>query len=188
MKRSVSFIMVLVICSMMLFAAGDKEVKSSDVAVVDINDDGTVNNPEAVAVDKDKLVFWSLFSGGDGGFMDEIVSEYNKTNPPKQVQSIMLVWADYYTKLMTAVAAGKGPDIGVAHISKLPELVEQGVIVNIDEYATSVGTNWNAFTPAMNEGVMFDGKYYAMPLDTHAEIMYFNRDLLAKSWHKFQCR
>ena len=82
-----------------------------------VNDDGTVNNPEQVAVDANKLVMWSLFSGGDGSFMTKMIEEYNGTNPTKQVQSIMLVWADYYTKLQTAVAAGKGPDMGISHAS-----------------------------------------------------------------------
>lgn len=181
MKRVLYVLLVLFFCSSMAFAAGEKESAAVEPVALDINENGTVNNPEAVVVDEDKIVFWSLFSGGDGGFMDEIVSEYNKTNPPKQVQSIMLVWADYYTKLMTAVAAGKGPDIGVAHISKLPELVEQGVVIKIDDYAKRVGTNWNVFTPGMNEGVTFNGSHYAMPLDTHAEIMYFNRDWLKKA-------
>src|SRR5699024_2246657 len=46
-------------------------------AEADVNEDGTVNNPEAVKVDENKLVFWSLFSGGDGEFMDKIIEEYN---------------------------------------------------------------------------------------------------------------
>jgi len=146
-----------------------------------VNSDGTVNNPEAVAVDKDKLVFWSLFSGGDGEYMDKIIKEYNATNPKKQVQSVMLVWADYYTKLATAVAAGKGPDIGVSHISKLPELVDQGVVVPIDNYTKTSGTDWSQYTDSMNAGVTFNGSHYAMPLDTHAEIMYLNKDLLQKA-------
>ncbi len=146
-----------------------------------VNSDGTVNNPEAVAVDKDKLVFWSLFSGGDGEYMDKIIKEYNATNPKKQVQSVMLVWADYYTKLATAVAAGKGPDIGVSHISKLPELVDQSVVVPIDNYTKTSGTDWSQYTDSMNAGVTFNGSHYAMPLDTHAEIMYLNKDLLQKA-------
>ncbi len=43
--------------------------------------------------------------------MSKMIEDYNGTSPTKQVQSIMLVWADYYTKLQTAVAADKGPDI-----------------------------------------------------------------------------
>ena len=57
--------------------AGTDESSSGDEA--DVNEDGTVNNPEAVKVDENKLVFWSLFSGGDGEYMDKIISDYNAT-------------------------------------------------------------------------------------------------------------
>lgn len=144
----------------------------------DVNDDGTVNNPEAVQVDENKLVFWSLFSGGDGGFMDQIIADYNATSPTKQVQSIMLVWADYYTKLSTAVAANKGPDIGVSHQSRLAELRQNGVIVPVDDAANAAGVNWGNFGQVLQDGVTFDGEHYAVPLDVHAEIIYYNKDLL----------
>jgi len=146
---------------------------------VSVNDDGTVNNPEAVVVDKDKLVFWSLFAGGDGGWMDRIIAGYNATNPAKQVQSIMLVWADYYVKFGTAVAARKGPDIGVSHVSRLPELVEQGMVIAVDDYAAKAGLNWSDYPPALVQAITFNGKKYALPLDTHAEITYINTDILA---------
>ncbi|QHQ59845.1 extracellular solute-binding protein [Anaerocolumna sedimenticola] len=159
----------------------DTKEGSSDAATVDVNEDGTVNNPENVKVDEGKLVFWSLFSGGDGSFMDSIISDYNKTNPAMGVQSIMLVWGDYYTKLQTAVAAKKGPDIGVSHVSKLPELVEQGVVIPIDDYAKEIGVDWSQYADSSKESVTFDGSTYAMPLDTHAEILYFNKDILDKA-------
>lgn len=142
-----------------------------------VNEDGTVNNPEAVEVDPNKLVFWSLFSGGDGGFMDEIITECNGSGPAQEVQPVMLVWADYYTKLTTAVATGNGPDIGVSHISKLPELVEKGIVIPIDEYADAAGTSWDDYPTNSVDGVTFDGSKYAIPLDTHAEILYVNKDL-----------
>ena len=156
--------------------------EQGEEASADVNDDGTVNNPEAVAVDKDKLVFWSLFSGGDGEFMDKMISEYNESSPTKQVQSIMLVWADYYTKLQTAVAAGKGPDIGVSHASSLPELVEQGVVEPLDDYLDEQGVDLSTmYSETSMESVTFDGSIYAVHLDTHAEIMYFNKDILEQA-------
>ena len=45
--------------------------EGEETSTADINEDGTVNNPEAVKVDENKLVFWSLFSGGDGEYMDD---------------------------------------------------------------------------------------------------------------------
>lgn len=154
---------------------------ASDAATVDVNEDGTVNNPENVKTEDGKLVFWSLFGGGDGEFMDSIISDYNGTNPAMGVQSIMLVWADYYTKLQTAVAAKKGPDIGVTHVSKLPELVEQGVVIPIDDYADQIGVDWSQYADASKNSVTFDGSVYAMPLDTHAEILYYNKDILEQA-------
>ena len=161
--------------------AADAEGEASgDTA--DVNEDGTVNNPEAVQVDENKLVFWSLFSGGDGGFMDEIIADYNSKGPSKEVQSIMLVWADYYTKLQTAVAAGKGPDIGVSHVSKLPELVDQGVVEPIDSYLEQMGFDMSSVYASNSiDSVTFDGQIYAIPLDTHAEILYYNTDILERA-------
>jgi len=148
---------------------------------VGLNSDGTVNNPQNVKTDPNKLVFWSLFSGGDGAYMDKIIAAYNATNPPKQVQSVMLVWADYYTKLTTAVATGNGPDIGVSHMSKLPELVAKGIVQPIDTYTSVAGTQWGNYPDASQAGVTFDGKHYAIPLDTHAEIMFVNKAYMDKA-------
>lgn len=149
--------------------------------VGNVNSDGTVNDPNQVEVDPNKLVLWSLFSGGDGQYMEQIIEDYNATNPAKQVQSVMLVWEDYYTKLATAVAAGKGPDIAISHVSKLPELVEQGIALPLDEYAQVSGTDWSSYTDAMNQSVTFENEHYAIPLDTHAEILFFNKDILEKA-------
>ncbi len=152
---------------------------TTETETVDINEDGTVNNPESVKIEEGKLVFWSLFSGGDGSYMDQIISDYNNTTPEMGVQSIMLVWGDYYTKLQTAVAAGKGPDIGVSHVSKLPELVDQGAVIPIDDYISKLGIDLSSIYSANSlASVTFDGSIYAIPLDTHAEIMYYNKDIL----------
>jgi multiple sugar transport system substrate-binding protein len=148
----------------------------------DVNEDGTVNNPESVKIEEGKLVFWSLFSGGDGSYMDTIISDYNSKKPSMGVQSIMLVWADYYTKLQTAVAAGKGPDIGVSHVSKLPELVDQGAVIALNEYLDELGIDLSkTYSSNSLASVTFDDSIYAIPLDTHAEIMYFNKDIIEKA-------
>jgi multiple sugar transport system substrate-binding protein len=185
MKRFLLTGLMLLAAIALIFAAGQQQggtqqggaqQSGSSSSAVSVNEDGTVNNPEDVVVDPNKLVFWSLFAGGDGAWMDRIISDYNATSPARQVQPVMLVWADYYTKLGTAVAVRRGPDIGVSHISRLPELVEQGMVIAVDDYAAKTGLNWNDFAPAMVEGISFDGKKYAIPLDTHAEIMFVNLD------------
>lgn len=166
----------------LLLGAAMTMAVGSVAGAADVNEDGTVNNPEEVEVDENKLVFWSLFSGGDGEFMDQIIADYNAGGPTKEVQSIMLVWGDYYTKLQTAVAAKKGPDVGVSHASKLPELVDQGVVEPITPYLEELGIDLTTlYGEGSLESVTFDGDVYAIPLDTHAEVLYYNTDILEKA-------
>lgn len=178
--------MAIMMVPALIFAGGASETtaasSSAAPAEVSINDDGTINNPEAVVTDPSMLVFWSLFSGGDGEFMDRIIDNYNATSPAQQVRSIMLVWDDYYTKLQTAVATGNGPDIGVSHASKLPELVDQGAVISIDKYLSQIGADLSSvYSQNSLDSVTFDGEVYAIPLDTHAEILYFNLDFLDRA-------
>ncbi|MGN7309306.1 ABC transporter substrate-binding protein, partial [Bacillus subtilis] len=68
------------------------------------------------------LSFWTLFDGGDGANMQTLVDEFNKTHPDIEVKNTKLAWGEYYTKLVTAVGNGNGPDIGISHSSRLPDL------------------------------------------------------------------
>ena len=166
----------------MLLSMGVNVLAEETAKDSNVNEDGTVNNPEDVKVDKNKLVMWSLFGGGDGEYMSKIIDDYNAGSPTKQVQPITLVWADYYTKLQTAVAADKGPDIGLSHASKLAELVDQGVVEPLDDYLDELGVDLSSmYSENSLDAVTFDGEIYAIPLDTHAEVFYYNTDILEKA-------
>ena len=164
--------------------ATDGSAAAAEASTVpDVNKDGTYNNPLAASVPEGNLKFWSLFSGGDGEWFNSIVDDYNKTQSPENpITPIMLVWADYYTKLQTAVATGNGPDVGVSHVSKLYELAQTGVVQPIDDYLKQLGINISDYYSKESiDAVTVDGKIYAIPLDTHAEVMYYNLDLLQKA-------
>lgn len=72
------------------------------------------------------LKYWGLFSGGDADFMKAMVDKFNETHSDVQVEMLNLKWEEYYTKLRTAIVAKQGPDVAVAHTSKLAELVQRG--------------------------------------------------------------
>lgn len=155
---------------------------TSNSEQVNANSDGTVNNPEAVQIKSGDLSFWSLFTGGDGEWWQKIVSDYNNTSPTYPVQCVTLVWADYYTKLQTAVAAGKGPDMGISHVSKLYELASTGVIEPLDDYLKDNDIDLTKYYSQKNiDAVTIDDHIYAIPLDTHAEVMYYNTDLISQA-------
>ncbi len=123
-----------------------------------------------------KLNYWVPFSGGDGDFMKEMVNKFNQENPDTNVQILNLKNEEYYTKLSTAMVSGQAPDVAIAHTSKLAELVPTGNLEVIDTIAPDL--DWNSFNPNILGATVFDGNHMAIPLDTHAEIMFYNKKIL----------
>ncbi|TJY41166.1 ABC transporter substrate-binding protein [Cohnella pontilimi] len=128
--------------------------------------------------EKVSLSFWTLFSGGDGDNMQAMIDEFNKTHPNIQVKNTKLEWGEYYTKLITAVGNGNGPDVGISHTSRLPDLIEQGVATELDDVAEGAGVDWSTINQNLLNATVVDGKHYAVPIDTHPFIMYYNKKLL----------
>jgi multiple sugar transport system substrate-binding protein len=127
---------------------------------------------------KVSLSFWTLFDGGDGENMQALVDEFNKTHPDIAVKNTKLAWGEYYTKLVTAVGNGTGPDIGISHTSRLPDLINQGVVTELDTPGAEAGVDWNSYNQNLLNAVTVDGQHYAVPIDTHPFIMYYNKKLL----------
>lgn len=168
MKRFLTaFIGILLVTFALSACSGDSKTDG----------DGGKKVPEG----RTEVVMWNLFGGGDAEYMEDIVNAYNDSQDVYFVNNVMQEYAEYYTKLLTSIASGKGPDLAIAHSHVLPELVSQGLVTNIDDYASDVGLKWEEYNQNVLDNVVYDGNYYAVPIDTHPEIMYINNDLVKEA-------
>jgi multiple sugar transport system substrate-binding protein len=128
------------------------------------------------------VIYWHLFGGGDGANMAKMVSAFQKSSH-RSVESSLLSWGNpYYTKLALAASSGKPPDVAIAHLSRLPLLAKAGLLETVDEAGlTDAGVTKDKFTPAAWEKATIDGAAYAVPIDTHPYVMYYNVDLADKA-------
>ena len=125
-----------------------------------------------------QLKYWVPFSGGDGEYMQQMVDAFNESHEDVQVEMLNIKWEEYYTKLRTSLVSKTAPDIAVAHASKLAELVPTGMVTDLSSLAEEAGVDWNTFSDNQLNATKLDGKHYAIPLDTHALVMYYNKDYL----------
>jgi multiple sugar transport system substrate-binding protein len=124
------------------------------------------------------LKYWTPLSGGDGDYMKAMVDKFNESQKEVQVEMLNFPSAEYYTKLRTAVASKQGPDVAIAHTSKLPELIPANAMESLDEVAEEAGIDWGTFNPNILNALISEGKHMAIPLDTHAQIMFYNKKIL----------
>lgn len=127
------------------------------------------------------VIFWHLFGGGDGANMATMVDTFRKSSG-KSVEATLLSWGNpYYTKLALAASSGRPPDVAVAHLSRLPLLAQAGLLEPVADQFAEAGVTEDKFTPAAWEKSTVEGTVYAVPIDTHPFVMYYNTALAKKA-------
>lgn len=129
------------------------------------------------------VIYWNLFSGGDGANMVLMEDAFKKANPGTSVEATVLAWGNpYYTKLALATASGTPPDVAISHLSRLPLLAASDLLEPIaDTGVGELGVTEDKFTPAAWQKATVNGTVYAVPLDTHPFVLYYNVDLARKA-------
>lgn len=128
--------------------------------------------------DKNTITFWTPLTGDDGAYMDQLVKDYNATNPEIKIKHV--ITADMYTKVSTVLNSGKGvPDLALIHADRVPSFVKQGLLTPLTEVlkAQPELKESNYLPQAWSAGTI-DGTQYTVPLDIHSNAMYYNKDLL----------
>jgi multiple sugar transport system substrate-binding protein len=128
------------------------------------------------------VIYWHLFGGGDGANMASMVQEV-QTSSGLSIEPTLLSWGNpYYTKLALAASSGRPPDVAISHLSRLPLLARAGLLEPVEEVGLAdAGITEDKFTPAAWSKATVDGTTYAVPLDTHPFVIFYNRDLARKA-------
>ncbi|MGI4718032.1 MAG: extracellular solute-binding protein [Janthinobacterium lividum] len=126
---------------------------------------------------------WTLLSGGDGARMSELVQRFNASQREVRVVSTTLKWGEpFYTKLITSSVVGAGPDIATVHLSRMTNLAGGGVLRPIaPQELADAGLNPGDFYPRQWTKSQHAGRTYAIPLDLHPLVLYYNKTLVGQA-------
>jgi len=134
---------------------------------------------------KDTIVWWDFLGGGDGVRMKALIDQFNKEHADSvEIQATTLDWGTpFYTKVQTSAAVGQGPDMMTYHESRIPLGISTGSLSPITpEELKASGIQASDFEPAnWKAAESADGTQYAVPLDIHSIILYYNKTLLKQA-------
>ncbi|WP_042400972.1 extracellular solute-binding protein [Streptacidiphilus carbonis] len=138
---------------------------------------------DALASGKTRLRYWNLFGGGDGVNMQAMEAAFSKAHPQIDLEANTLAWgAPYYTKLAMAGAGGRAPEIAVLHLARLPGFAPGRLLDPWDlDLLGEFGIHSSDFPDSIWKRGTVDGKQFAVPLDTHPFVMYYNTDIAKKA-------
>lgn len=129
------------------------------------------------------LSVWDLFQGGDGMLMDEMIDAVSAGPDGFSVDRTILDWGpSYYTKLAMSAAGGRASDVAVLHLSRLAGYAPGGLLDPFDlGLLAEFGVAEEDFTPAVWSRTQHAGTVYAIPLDVHPFIVFYDTEAADKA-------
>lgn len=134
---------------------------------------------DPLASDRTRLRQWNLFGGGDGLRMLQMHEAYQAEHTDVDFRATTFEWgAPFYTKVAMGAAGGRGADIATVHVSRLESLAPGRLLDPIDPSALAeAGIDETMFLPNIWKECFFEGRLYAIPLDTHLLVQFYNLDV-----------
>jgi len=134
---------------------------------------------QVAAAQPTQVSFWHFMSGGAGVNQTQIINAFNRTHPTIHVNALLLQWGvPFYTKLTTSVAGNAAPDVVTMHLSRLPYFAAKGVLSTVSPTELAAhGLTSSKFVAKAWAQTHYNGAQYAVPLDTHPQILYYNKTL-----------
>jgi ABC-type glycerol-3-phosphate transport system substrate-binding protein len=132
------------------------------------------------AQDNKEITMWTTFPDVSFDYLQKVVDPYNAQAQGHQVKLIQIPPAQVEdsSKLMTAVRGGTGPDVYLLDRFIVAERAAAGILEDLSALgADEVITQHVPFAQAE---ASFGGKVYALPFDTDARALYFNKTMLTE--------
>lgn len=135
------------------------------------------------ATQRHTLTYWNLLSGGDGDRMVAMERAYQRTHPGVRLEATTLAWGNpYYTKLTLATLGGQPPDVGIAHLTRATVLAQSDLLEPLSHTELAeFGMTADRFNAVAWRTAHTGGELYAIPLDTHPFVLYYNTTVCRKA-------
>lgn len=129
---------------------------------------------------KGDITFWHSFTQGPRmEVIQQTADQFMKDNPGVKIKIETFSWGDFYTKWTTGLASGNVPDMSTALPGHVVEMMDADALEPVDDLIDDIGRNKFSKT-ALSEGKK-DGTCYSLPLYSHAQVMWYRKDLLQKA-------
>ena len=179
MKNLTRFVIPLIVILTMLLAACGAPAPT-EAPATQAGGGATADCP--AGVQGKAIEMWSPFTGGDGDEMTALAEQFSSENPC-DITVTHVAQPEYVQKLEAGAAAGQLPAMTAVRAINIAQLAARGVLKPFGPEAMAVlGDDFaNDFPEDLWSVGEFRGERYAIPLDVHPIIMFYNKELFEQA-------
>jgi len=137
------------------------------------------------AIGQTQLKFWinSSLNAHEKTAYQKAADEFSQKNPNVKVSVEVVPGSETdVAKLMTAVRSGAGPDIAVIDRFTVAQRAASGLLVDLTPLIAKEGKDLSQeYSEAPWQEVLYQKKVYALPTNTDARVLFYNKQLLKEA-------
>ncbi|HMO56452.1 MAG TPA: sugar ABC transporter substrate-binding protein [Roseiflexaceae bacterium] len=108
---------------------------------------------------------------------ENFVLKFQEENPDIRIDISFEAWGDYHTKLPTMLAGGVVPDVIHQHMSVVQDYGHKNALLDLSPFMQSDGVKSEDYIPALFNAFSDQGKVFALPKDSAAWGVYYNKTM-----------
>ncbi len=175
---------LLMIALLMAFGTACGNAASDNAGALNTGSPDTQNaansGSEASKELKGEIVLWHSFTQGPrNDFMKQAADDFMAAHPGVKITIETFAWSEFYTKWTTGLQSGQVPDVSTALPNHVVEMLDADAIIPLDDVIDKIGRD-RFYEAPLKEAAM-DGNNYSIPLYSHAQVMWYRKDLLEKA-------
>ncbi len=135
--------------------------------------------PSPTATEEEGTVVLRVGTGDSGEGLSphqDIIALYEAENPDVLIQLEAVAGRDYYTRLLTQLAADAAPDVMQIGDDAVPSFVEKNAFVPLDDYLPE-DFDPDIYLPGLLEPGQLNGVQYLLPKDYSTLGVYYNKKI-----------
>ncbi|GIP25811.1 sugar ABC transporter substrate-binding protein [Paenibacillus sp. J23TS9] len=123
------------------------------------------------------VTMWHGLTSIDLDNMNKVVKAFEEKNPTIKMKLVYTESSEGSDqKLLTAVAGGNPPDVALFDRFKVGTWAAQGSLTDLSSMAAESGITKELYYPFAWDESSYQGKLYAMPMDTDSRLLFYNKD------------
>jgi multiple sugar transport system substrate-binding protein len=125
---------------------------------------------------------WGLSEKVWGGWLREVIADYEKAHPNIKVALEQATFTDKETVYATRTEAGMGPDVADFTFDPVPLFVSKGYLKDLQPFIDKEGSTFiNNYYEAARAPLTVNGHLYAMPTNFYPWVLVYNTKLFREA-------
>ena len=129
----------------------------------------------------DVTLTYAMWDANQAPVYGKCAAKFEAAHPGIKIDIKQDSWENYWTTLSTGFVSGTAPDVFVDHVSRFPEFLSNGVLLDLTDRIAADKVDMKGYMPGLAETWNKDGKQWGLPKDWDTIALVYNKKKLAEA-------